>query len=268
MNASQRHTSVLTIAGSDSGGGAGIQADLKTFTAFGLHGLSAITAVTAQNTQLVSASYCLPSAAVAAQIQALFDDFDIRAVKIGMLGSAANVAAVAECLQRVRARNIVLDPVLVSSSGTPLLTARGLAVLRRQLLPIVDVLTPNLPEAGILVGRKLTNFRARRNAARELIDFGPSSVLLKGGHARAAQVSDHLADAIGDCDFQHPRLRLRAHGTGCTLSAAIAAGLALDRPLRIAVADAIKFLQQALAHSYRAGKGAVRLLDIGHKFHD
>lgn len=268
MSAPRRHASVLTIAGSDSGGGAGIQADLKTFAAFDLHGLSAITAVTAQNTRQIASSFCLPSKTVIAQIQALFDDFDIRAVKIGMLGSAANVDAVARTLVHVRAKNIVLDPVLIASSGMPLLAPQGLLAMRRNLLPIVDVLTPNLPEAETLLGRRLANANARRAATRELIGCGPKAVLLKGGHAQGAHVSDYLAHASGESELRHPRLPIRAHGTGCVLSAAIAAGLALDRPLRDAVADAEEFLRDALVHSYRAGKGAPRVLCLARRFHD
>lgn len=257
---SKKACSILTIAGSDSGGGAGIQVDLKTFHAFDLHGLSAITAVTAQNTRRITASHCMPARTLAAQLDALFDDFDIRAVKIGMLGSAANVIAVADTLARVHARHIVLDPVLVASSGTPLLSPRGLMALRRKLLPLVDVLTPNLPEAEALLGQRCLNARSRRDAARAMLEAGPKAVLLKGGHGRGAQICDYLADASGDFEYRHARLPLRAHGTGCVLSAAIAAGLALSLPLREAIADAEKFLQRALRQSYRAGKSTTRVL--------
>ncbi|MEO8801927.1 MAG: bifunctional hydroxymethylpyrimidine kinase/phosphomethylpyrimidine kinase [Rudaea sp.] len=268
MHQHNRQASVLTIAGSDSGGGAGIQADVKTFTAFGLHGLSAVTAITAQNTRCIIASHCVPARIVAAQLQALFDDFDVRAVKIGMLGSATNVGAVARALQNVKARNIVLDPVLVASSGTPLLSARGLATLRNQLIPLVDVLTPNLPEAMALLGRRSLTAAALRGAAHELLGAGPKAVLLKGGHARGTQISDHLVDANGYCEFRHARLPLRAHGTGCVLSAAIAAGLALDQPLRQAVSNAEKYLHGALRHSYRAGKSATQVLATWTRVHD
>ncbi|MGA9334333.1 MAG: bifunctional hydroxymethylpyrimidine kinase/phosphomethylpyrimidine kinase [Rudaea sp.] len=268
MKSRHRQTSVLTIAGSDSGGGAGIQADLKTFCAFNVHGLSAVTAVTAQNTRRIVSTHCVPATAVAAQIQALYDDFDIRAVKIGMLGSAANVVAVAETLAQVRAQNIVLDPVLVATSGSPLLSPRGLTTVRRKLLPMVDVLTPNLPEAEALLGRRLSSALAIRDAARELLSAGPKFVLIKGGHARGGQVSDYLAGVTGAFEYRHPRLPLRAHGTGCVLSAAIAAGLARDRSLRKAVNEAEKFLQHALRHSYRAGKSATRVLATNKRVHD
>jgi hydroxymethylpyrimidine/phosphomethylpyrimidine kinase len=252
----QRPRSVLTIAGSDSGGGAGIQADLKTFAAFGLHGLSAITAVTAQNTRRVVSVHCLPAREVVQQIETVFDDFDVAAVKIGMLGSRANVAAVAAALRRVRARNIVLDPVLVATSGRPLLPSSAVAALRARLVPLATVLTPNLPEAAALLGHAVGG----PAATRELLALGACSVLLKGGHARGALVRDVLVDAHGTREFRHRRLPFPAHGTGCVLAAAIAAGLALGRAPRAAVAGAEAYLQRVLRASYRPGDGAIRCL--------
>jgi len=251
MNRATR-VAVLSIAGSDSGGASGIQADLKTFAAFGLHGLSAITAVTAQSLHKVVSVYNLPAREVERQILTLFDSFDIGAVKIGMLGSAANVTSVAKSLARVRARNVVLDPVLVSSSGTPLLSARGISAVRDQLVPLATVLTPNLPEAHELLGRRMRGEQAL-GAARALLALGARAVLVKGGHARGAIVRDALAEAGGVREFRHPRLAMRARGTGCVLSSAIASGLAQGKPLAAAVESAEEFLQRALREAYRPG---------------
>lgn len=251
--------STLSIAGSDSGGAAGVQADLRTFAAMGVHGLSAITAVTAQNLRNITSVHTVPAREVAQQIHAVFAGFHIGAVKIGMLGSAANAAAVAGALRHEHAGNIVLDPVLASSSGTPLLTPRGLAALRKELIPLADLLTPNLPEAAILLGRGLRDADAPA-AARELLGLGARAVLLKGGHGRGHVVRDVLADAGGIREFAHPRLPLRARGTGCVLSSAIAAGLAQGRSLRAAIAAAEEFLQHALRDSYRVTRAHLRVL--------
>jgi len=253
---------VLSIAGSDSGGAAGVQADLRTFAAFGLHGLSAIAAVTSQNLHSVTAVHAVPSAHLKAQLCAVFDGFAIGAVKIGMLGSAANVKVVSGFLARARARNVVLDPVLASSSGTALLSARGLSVLRRQLIPLADMLTPNLPEAQILLWRRLRTNDAE-SAARDLLGLGARAVLLKGGHGRGDTVRDFLADASGVREFSHARLALRARGTGCMLASAIAAGLAQGQSLQQAVAAAQEFLQAALRSSYQAGTRGIKVLGSG-----
>jgi len=250
---------VLSIAGSDSAGAAGAQTDLKTFVAMNVHGLSAITAVTAQSLRRVASVHIVPAREVARQIHAVFADFDVCAVKIGMLGSAANAAAVAAALRQERARNIVLDPVLASSSGTPLLTPRGLAALRKQLLPLADLLTPNLPEAAILLGRHVRDADAPA-AARDLLAMGARAVLLKGGHGRGTRVRDVFADARGIREFVHPRLQLRARGTGCMLASAIAAGLAQGLALPAAIAAAEAFLQHALRDSYRVTRTHTRVL--------
>ena len=246
------HLAVLSIAGSDSGGASGVQADLKTFAAFGLHGLSAITAVTAQNLHKVVSVHNVPAREVERQILTLFDGFEIGAVKIGMLGSAANVSIVAKSLVRVRARNVVLDPVLVSSSGTPLLSARGITTLRDQLLPLAAVLTPNLPEANELLRQRVRGMHPDA-AARALRSLGARAVLVKGGHARGGVVRDALAEPAGEREFRHPRLAVRARGTGCVLSSAIACGLAQGKPLAAAVESAEEFLQRALREAYRPG---------------
>ena len=257
----RRLPSVLSIAGSDPGGGAGIQADLKTFAAFRLHGLSVITAITAQNMRQVSAVHNVPARVVEQQLQALFADFDIRAVKIGMLGSAANVVAVAEFLRSSGVRNVVLDPVLASSSGARLLSTRGVSALRETLIPLTNVFTPNLPEAEALLGRRVRSADDARRAAQDLRRLGARAVLLKGGHGHGAMLCDYLADARGIHEFRHARLPIQAHGTGCVLSAAIAAGLALGHARLAAIRVAQDYLQHALHASYRPGKGPIRALN-------
>ena len=251
--------SVLTIAGSDSGCGSGIATDLKTFAAFGVHGLTAITAVTAQTTQRVRAIHRVPAAHVEAQIRAAFADFRVAAVKIGMLGSVAIVRAVVAALRAGEPRHIVLDPVLASSSGTLLLSKAGLHVLREELLPMVTVLTPNLPEAQSLLGRRIAD---PARAACDLRALGARAVLLKGGHGRGRDVCDVLADARGVVELRHPRLPIQARGTGCALASAIAAGLARGGSLRSASADAEAFVHSALRRSYRAGAGEIRHLGL------
>jgi hydroxymethylpyrimidine/phosphomethylpyrimidine kinase len=252
---------ILTIAGSDSGGASGVQADLKTFARLGLHGLSAITAITAQSLDTASGVGTVTAATVERQLRALFDGFDIAAVKLGMLGSAPIVATVARILRQVRARNIVLDPVIASSSGAPLLSARGLAVLRDDLLPMATVLTPNLPEAALLL-RHPVRTHDLLQSARELFDFGPQAVLIKGGHGSGRVVRDVLVDADGVREFRHPRLHQRARGTGCVLASAIASGLAQRRSIRDAIAGAEAFLQVALQRSYQSTRSRTRILDI------
>jgi hydroxymethylpyrimidine/phosphomethylpyrimidine kinase len=255
-----RLISVLTIAGSDSGGGAGIQADLKTFAAFGVHGLSAITAVTAQNTRAVRSVHLVPAAAVTAQLEAVAEDFRLGAVKIGMLGSAPIVAAVVRFLRQRPHLPVVLDPVLISSSGTPLLAPRARAQLRDDLIPLATVFTPNLPEAEILLDRRDILSADARALARDLLALGAQAVLLKGGHGNEDPVRDYLADAGCTRAFRHARLPVIAHGTGCVLAAAIAAGLALGSTPAEAVRAAERHLQNALRASYQAGNSAVHIL--------
>lgn len=259
---SRRPPAVLSIAGSDSGGGAGIQADLKTFAAHRVHGLTAVTAITAQNTRAVSAVHPLPAAILRAQIDAVFDDFDIRALKIGMLGTRATVVAVAAALAPHAQVPLVLDPVMVASSGATLLRADAIAALRRLLLPRAAVLTPNLPEAELLLGRVIRGRRALLAAADDLLDMGCAAVLLKGGHVPGAGVTDWFVDRSGQrAEFHHARLRVEGHGTGCTLSAAIAAELALGTPLPAAVARACDYVHGALRSATRPGRGRVAVLN-------
>jgi hydroxymethylpyrimidine/phosphomethylpyrimidine kinase len=252
---------VLTIAGSDSGGGAGIQADLKAFLALDCHGVSAIAALTAQNTRGVSAIHRPPTAFLRAQLEALFDDFPIAALKIGMLGSAAVVEAVAGVLEARAAVPIVLDPVLVASSGARLGDRRGLAALRARLLPMADVLTPNLPEAQALLGRAVAAEADLLPAARALLAQVRGGVLLKGGHLDGDTLVDTwLAPGRPARQWRHRRLAVNGHGTGCTLSAAIAARLAHGDPPEQAVDRAIVFLQAALAAAFRPGRGPLHVL--------
>jgi hydroxymethylpyrimidine/phosphomethylpyrimidine kinase len=252
---------VLTIAGSDSGGGAGIQADLRTIAAYGLHGLSAITAVTAQNSRAVEAIHRVPPDHLLAQLRAVFAEFEVGAVKIGMLGSAAAVNVVMLHLCEVGARNIVLDPVLVSSSGAALLPQRALRLLRSGLIPMVDVLTPNLPEAEALLGRRVRSDADMRGAAADLLALGARAVLLKGGHRRGRTVTDLLVDGDRALSFSHPRLPWPVRGTGCTLASAVACGLALHLPLRDAVGSAEEFLQREMRRARPVGCAGMRAMN-------
>jgi len=250
---------LLTIAGSDSGGGAGIQADLKTFAAHGAFGMSVVTAVTAQDTRGVRAVHEVPPEVVQAQLDAVLEDLGVDAVKIGMLGGAAVTRVVAERLASVSVP-IVLDPVMVAKGGAPLLRDDAVAVLRDQLLPLATVVTPNLPEAERLTGLPVRTDAERLAAARVLaaaLRCAGAAVLLKGGHAEAnGDVVDLLVSGTSVERFTHPRQRTRAtHGTGCTLSAAIAARLARGEELRVAVAGAIDYVQRAMAAAPGFGSG-------------
>jgi hydroxymethylpyrimidine/phosphomethylpyrimidine kinase len=254
-----RHPVALTIAGADSSGSAGVQADLKTFAAFGLHDVSVVTAVTAQNMSRVEAIHRLPARNVEQQLHAVFDEFPIAAVKIGMLGSAAVIRIVARFLREYCRVPIVLDPVLISSSGTRLLPAGALTVLRDELIPLAQVLTPNMPEATALLGRRtIGDLRA---AGRDLLSLGAESVLIKGGHNDDADpICDYLVDAAGTRAFRHARVAVNARGTGCVLSSAITAGLAGGRSRVAAVRAAEQYLQTALADAYRPGRSTIRAL--------
>lgn len=245
----------LTIAGSDSGGGAGIQADLKTFSALGVYGASVITAVTAQNTRTVLDVHPVPVASVAAQIAAVLADIRVDAVKIGMLGDAGLIETVAEALGAYRGP-VVLDPVMVAKSGARLLPEAARAALIAHLLPRADLLTPNLPEAAALLGCAAAQDDAGMQAqGARLRDLGARAVLMKGGHGRGETCTDWLiADALHR--LAAPRIATRnTHGTGCTLSAAIAAGLARGLELRAAVEAAHRWLQGAIRAADTLGIG-------------
>jgi hydroxymethylpyrimidine/phosphomethylpyrimidine kinase len=253
---------VLTIAGSDSGGGAGIEADLRTFAAHGVHGLCAITAVTAQNTREVRAIEVLPPRIVRAQIDAVFADFAVRAVKIGMLATPGIVRAVADALVRRPRVTVVLDPVLVATTGARLAASGLAAAMRRHLVARADLLTPNVPEAESLLGRPLRTADDLPEAAAELIGLGARAVLLKGGHLAGGRVSDLLAMRDGtQVWFRHVRIAAEGHGTGCTLASAIAANLVLGDAMDEAVGTAIRYVHRALAAGYQPGKGRLRVLD-------
>jgi hydroxymethylpyrimidine/phosphomethylpyrimidine kinase len=250
---------VLSIAGSDPSGGAGIQADLKTFGALGCHGMAAITALTAQNTRGVSGIHVPPPAFVAQQIDAVFADIDVAAVKIGMLASAAIAAAVAGCLARHKPAHVVLDPVLVATSGDSLGEPDVVDALRR-MMAAVTLVTPNLAEAARLAERPVAASLADAQATAErLCALGAPAVLVKGGHADGATSDDVLFDGARHHVLSAPRITTRnTHGTGCTLSSAIAAYLALGRALPQAVADAKAYLGGALVagRDLQVGSGA------------
>lgn len=236
----------LTIAGSDSGGGAGIQADLKAFSAHGTFGASAITAITAQNTQAVTAIHAVPDEVVAAQINAVLSDIKIDAIKIGMLGTPSLIEAVAKALQGFEGP-VVLDPVMVAKSGDTLLADSAIDALKAHLLPLATVLTPNLPEASKLLGRKDHPVLAQ---AYDLLALGPKAVLMKGGHANGETCTDYLCTRDRETAFSAPRVATRnTHGTGCSYSSAIAACLAKGQGLEDAVRAAHDWLHHAILRS-------------------
>jgi hydroxymethylpyrimidine/phosphomethylpyrimidine kinase len=256
VSASPRVAVALTIAGSDSGGGAGIQADLKTFEAFGVWGTSALTGVTAQNTEGVHASLVLPAALVRAQIDAVVNDLGVGAAKTGMLGSAAVIDAVVQAVTDHGLTPLVVDPVLVTSHGELLMEPDGIAVLRCALLPLATLITPNLPEAETLLSRPIAGVEAMAEAAAELADLGPAAVLLKGGHLGGVRSPDLLWQDGHGVWLDGPRLPGRhTHGTGCTLSAAICAQLARGGELAGACASAKQFVAGAIAAGMDVGHG-------------
>jgi len=250
----------VTIAGSDSSGGAGIQADLKTFSALGVYGASVIAALTAQNTKGVAAIHDLPPNFVAAQIDAVFSDLDVGAVKIGMLSQPAVIETVAAGLARWRQTQVVLDPVLAASSGERLLEPEAIDVLKRVLIPRALVLTPNLPEAAALLGAALARSEIEmRGQAERLLDLGARAVLIKGGHGEGAESVDLLVERTSLTRLAAQRVATQnTHGTGCTLSSAIAAGLAKGLDLVAAVREAKAFVSAAIAASARLDIGTGR----------
>ena len=248
----------LTIAGSDSGGGAGVQADLKTFSAHGVYGASVVTALTAQNTQEVRAIHNAPVDFVAEQIACVCEDLPVRAVKVGMLSHAAMIDTVATALERYHLLTTVVDPVMVAKSGDALLAPEAVEVLREQLLPRACLITPNLPEIGVLLNRPAPGDELQmREAALALVSLGAHAVLVKGGHLPGERNIDLLFDGHKFTRFEHPRLLTKnTHGTGCTLSSAIAARLAQGDELIQAVAISVEYVHQAIA--------AADQLAIGH----
>jgi hydroxymethylpyrimidine/phosphomethylpyrimidine kinase len=248
----------LTIAGSDSSGGAGIQADLKTFAALGVYGASVITALTAQNTRGVSGINPVPAGFVTAQIDAVFDDLDVKAVKIGMVAEPATIEAIAAALARWLPANVVLDPVMVATSGARLLSADAVSGLRTKLIPRAALITPNLPEAAALLDEPVASIEADiASQGRRLLAMGCPAVLIKGGHGQGAESIDYLFSADSVLALQAPRIATgNTHGTGCSLSSAIAALLAKGEALETAVRNAKAWVTAAIAAADR--------LDIGH----
>lgn len=256
VTARRQRPVALSVAGSDSGGGAGVQADLKTFEAFGVWGTSALTAVTAQNTMGVRASYVLDAQLVADQIQAVVDDMGPQALKTGMLGDASVVEAVARSVERNRLPSLVVDPVMVTSHGEPLLVPGAISVLREELLPLAAIVTPNLPEAELLLGHRIEAEGDLEEAAEELAQTGVGAVLVKGGHLRSERSPDVLWSAGRATWLDLPRIAVAStHGTGCTLSAAICAELAAGVELSLACREAKDFVAGAIAHGAPVGKG-------------
>jgi len=259
-NQIREYYKVLTIAGSDSGGGAGIQADLKTFAAIGCYGMSVITALTAQNTQGVTAIHAPPPSFVAEQMTAVFTDIGADAVKIGMLYSAELIEAVSETLNKYRARKIVLDPVMVAQSGDKLLQDDAIQAIKDHLMPVADVVTPNLPEAEVLLGQKIESFKDMQRAARSLAQFGGRSILIKGGHLEESKSTDLLYLTEEDRFVVLEAERIASpnnHGTGCTLSSAIAAYMARGSHIEDAVGQAKTFIHNAIraGAKYKIGQG-------------
>ena len=247
----------LTIAGSDSSGGAGVEADLKTFSALGVYGACVITALTAQNTRGVFAVHDVPGDFIAAQINAVFSDLEVGAVKLGMLAHAAAIDVVAAALDRYRPRNVVLDPVMVASSGERLLREGAIERLR-ELIRRADLLTPNLPEAAALLDAPLARDERDMHAqADKLLALGAGAVLIKGGHASGPESVDLLVSADGMLRLAAPRATTRnTHGSGCTLAAAVAAGLAKGLALDAAVKEAKDYVTAAIAAADRLGVGS------------
>lgn len=246
----------LTIAGSDSGGGAGIQADLKTFQRFGVFGTSAVTAITAQNTREVRAVLPIPVEMVLAQLDALAVDLPPAALKTGMLATAALAAAVGDAIEGYSWGPYVLDPVMVASSGDRLLDPEAEALLRDRLVPMAAIVTPNLDEAAILAGFPVDDPGTMERAGRALLELGSGAALVKGGHLPGDSLVDVLVTRDGARHFAHDRIQTNStHGTGCTLSAAITAGLARGRPLGVAVSDALAYVRRAIASAPGLGGG-------------
>ncbi|MBW8822800.1 MAG: bifunctional hydroxymethylpyrimidine kinase/phosphomethylpyrimidine kinase [Xanthomonadales bacterium] len=259
-----RPPSVLTIAGSDSGGGAGIQADLKAFAAHGVHGLSAIAALTAQNTRGVTAVHVPPVGFLRAQLAACFDDFNVRAVKIGMLANREVIDAVVDVLMRQRDAKpdlaIVLDPVMIATSGAKLLEDSAIDALRTRLMPLATVVTPNVPEAEALGAGMIRDRDDLEGAATTLLATGARAVFLKGGHVPGDPVRDLYLGPDGTTSIEHARIDVEGHGTGCTLSSAIAAGLALGLSPRAACLAASEYVHRALLAGSTPGNGGLTVL--------
>jgi hydroxymethylpyrimidine/phosphomethylpyrimidine kinase len=245
----------ITIAGSDSGGGAGIQADLKTFAALGVHGTCAVTAITAQNTVGVTDIFELPAKIIVAQIEAVMSDLGVQAAKTGMLSSSGIIEAVAAAIEAHGISNLVVDPVMVAKGGAKLLRDDAIDALRTRLLPLAAVITPNLPEAEVILGRRVATIAERREAARALVALGPRAAVVKGGHAQG-DVTDVYWDGFEMVELAGERVQTtNTHGSGCVFSAAIAAGLARGLEPLAAVRQAKEFVSGAIEFSLEIGHG-------------
>ena len=245
----------MTIAGSDSGGGAGVQADLKTFSALGVYGASTLTAITAQNTVAVTAVHELPVEVISAQIDAVVSDIGVDAVKTGMLSSSAIVGVVAQGIERHGISNLVVDPVMVAKSGDALLRQEAVDSVRTMLVPLATLVTPNIPEAETLTEMTITSEDDMREAARRILAMGAGAVVIKGGH-RAGPATDLFYDGSEFTEFSSERFdTVNAHGTGCTFASAAAAGLAQGKTVLDSVAQAKEYVTQAIRHSYPLGRG-------------
>jgi hydroxymethylpyrimidine/phosphomethylpyrimidine kinase len=247
----------LTIAGSDSSGGAGIQADLKTFAALGVYGASVITALTAQNTRGVTGIHQVSAEFVTAQIDAVFGDIEVKAVKIGMVAQLATIDAIAADLKRWSPKHVVLDPVMVATSGDRLLAAEAVDALRTKLIPLASLITPNLPEAAALLDEEVASTEAAvESQGQRLLAMGCQAVLIKGGHGQGAESTDYLVSGNGTLALAAPRIATRnTHGTGCSLSSAVAAGLAKGEDMETAVRHAKTWISAAIAAADRLGVG-------------
>ncbi|MBV9461127.1 MAG: bifunctional hydroxymethylpyrimidine kinase/phosphomethylpyrimidine kinase [Bradyrhizobium sp.] len=243
----------LTIAGSDSSGGAGIQADLKTFAALGVYGASAITALTAQNTKGVTGIHVVPAEFLRAQIDAVFADLEVGAVKIGIVAQLASIDAIVDALKHWSPKHVVLDPVMVATSGGRLLAAEAVEALRQKLIPLATIITPNLPEAAALLDEPVaTSVAAIESQGQKLLSLGCPAVLIKGGHGAGSESTDYLIRASGSVALSAPRVATQnTHGTGCSLSSAIAAELAKGAELEIALRNAKDFISVAIAAADR-----------------
>jgi hydroxymethylpyrimidine/phosphomethylpyrimidine kinase len=251
-----RPPTAMTVAGSDSGGGAGVQADLKTFAALGVYGTSAITAVTAQNTQGVAAIHEVPTDVIAAQIQAIISDIRVDAVKTGMLSSSAIIETVVVELERHGVTQLVVDPVMVAKGGDRLLREDAVDALRNRLLPLAAVVTPNMPEAEVLAGVPVRTLEDAREAAKRIVALGAKTVVVKGGHMEDGDAVDTFYDSRDFQEFSAPRIDTKnTHGTGCTFASAIAAGLAKGLDTLTSVAQAKAYVTEAIRASLEIGTG-------------
>ena len=250
---------VLTIAGSDSGAGAGIQADLKTFASLGVYGISAITSVTSQNTKKVSAVYDLPPSVVRSQIEAVLSDIGADAVKIGMLSDSSIIKTISAALKKYKVRNIVLDTVMVSGTGTRLLKKSAIATLKKELMPLALIVTPNIQEAETLSGLKIDTEEDMKKAARKIKMLGCKNILIKGSHLNKSIVTDIFYNGKQFTAIKNKRIPKKSHGTGCTLSSAIAAYLAKGCNIKESVKKATIYTQTAIKNSYKINSNSYAL---------